>query len=88
MTTTMLTSRNALFWDVDPDDLSRVLRDSDEWVTSRVFNYGTLEDIAEVIAFYGKERTKHALTRVPLKRVGKVMARLFLDVDTTQHAPH
>lgn len=85
---TALTSRTALFWDVDPDDLPRVLQDSDEWVTSRVFNYGTLEDIAEVIAFYGKERTKYVLTRAPLKRVGKVMARLFLDVDTTQHAPH
>lgn len=79
--TTTLTSRYALFWDINPKDIKRTLVECDEWVIARVFDYGTLDDIFDVIKLYGKEKTKQLLTTAPMKRVGCVMANLFLDVE-------
>lgn len=49
-----------LFWDIPgqtPD-----YKNHSEWVIKRVFERGSMEDIAEVILFYGKEKVKEALT--------------------------
>ena len=50
----------ALFWDIpgqSPD-----YKNHPEWVVKRVFNRGSMEDIAEIIIFYGKEKVKEVLT--------------------------
>lgn len=49
-----------LFWDIPgqtPD-----YKNHSEWVIKRVFERGSMEDIAEVIIFYGKEKVKEVLT--------------------------
>jgi hypothetical protein len=86
--TTALTTRNALFWDINPKDIARTLAESDEWVIARVFNYGTLDDIFDVIRLYGKDKARQLLTTAHLNRVGCVMANLFLDVEADQNASH
>jgi hypothetical protein len=49
-----------LFWDIPgqaPD-----YENHPEWVIKRVFERGSMEDIAEVIIFYGNEKVKEVLT--------------------------
>ncbi len=49
-----------LFWDIPgqaPD-----YENHPEWVIKRVFERGSMEDIAEIILFYGKEKVKEVLT--------------------------
>ena len=49
-----------LFWDIPgqtPD-----YENHPEWVIKRVFERGSMEDIAEVIIFYGNEKVKKVLT--------------------------
>jgi|SRR5690349_13153023 hypothetical protein len=53
----------ALFWDIPgqaPD-----YKNHPEWVIKRVFDRGSMEDIAEIIIFYGKEKVKEVLTTSP-----------------------
>lgn len=53
----------ALFWDIPgqaPD-----YKNHSEWVIKRVFDRGSMEDIAEIIIFYGKEKVKEVLTTSP-----------------------
>ena len=85
--TTALTSRSTLFWDINPKDIERALMECDEWVIPRVFEYGTIDDIFDVIKLYGKEKTKQILTHASLNRVGQSMAHLFLDVEVNRNAP-
>lgn len=52
-----------LFWDIHaqaPD-----YKNHAEWVIRRVFERGSLEDIAEIILFYGKGKIKKAMTTAP-----------------------
>lgn len=78
---TGLKNRSAIFWDVSPADIERVLAESGDWVIVRVFEYGTLDDIRDVIDLYGKARAKKVLSSTPLPPVARAMAYLFLDVD-------
>lgn len=50
----------ALFWDIPgqvPD-----CKNHPEWVIKRVFDRRSMEDIAEIIIFYGEEKVKEVLT--------------------------
>lgn len=70
-----------LFWDIPEKNIPLALIQSSEWVVVRVFEYGTLEEIAEIIKFYGKEKVKELLSKSNLRPVAKAMAWLFLEVD-------
>jgi len=47
----------------------------------RVFEYGTIEDITDVIQVYGKAKVIDILSREKLKPIAASMAYLFLNVD-------
>ena len=54
---------NRLFWDIPgqtPD-----YENNPEWVIQRVFERGSMEDIAEVIVYYGQKKAKEVLTAAP-----------------------
>lgn len=74
--------RAPLFWDINKDDIEEVLANSDEWVVIRVFDYGTIEDILEVIRLYGRDKVKHILSGSKLRPMARSMAYIFLDVDS------
>jgi len=78
---TNLINRNALFWEISPDRIAKVLRENDNWVIMRVFEYGTIEDITDVIQVYGKAKVIDILSREKLKPIAASMAYLFLNVD-------
>ena len=70
-----------LFWDIPEMNIATALSDSADWVTVRVFEYGTLEEITEVIKFYGAEKVKESLLQTKLRPMARAMAWLFLDID-------
>jgi len=72
----------ALFWDIPEKDIDKTLLDAKDWVVIRIFEYGTVEEIQEIINYYGRSRVEQILksTRF-LKPVTKAMARLFLDLN-------
>lgn len=78
-------ARKELFWEIDPNRIETAFRENDDWVIVRVFEYGTLEDISDVIEFYGEEKTREVLNREPLKPTAASMAYLFLNVDRYGH---
>ena len=47
------------FWDADVT--AKVYRDSYEWVITRVFDRGTLEEVFSIINYYGADFVKRAL---------------------------
>lgn len=51
------------FWDVDMAKMD--YEKNADYIIRKVFEYGTLEDIGEVLAYYGRERTKTALLTAP-----------------------
>jgi hypothetical protein len=73
--------RKELFWEVHPNRIEQILRESDDWVIVRVFEYGEIEDIFNVIKLYGEEKIKDVLRKENLKPIAAVMAYLFLDID-------
>jgi hypothetical protein len=71
-----------LFWDVNEKNINDILEHSREWVVNRVFEYGTIEEIDEIINLNGKEQCIQMMTQATqLKPVTKAMARLFLDLN-------
>ncbi len=76
-----LRQRKTLFWEVDPTRIEQVLRESDDWVILRVFEYGTISDIYEVIALYGDKKVKAVLTHEKLKPLTAAMAYFFCGID-------
>lgn len=76
-----LQNRTSLFWEVHPNRIEQVLRESDDWVIVRVFEYGEIADIFDVIELYGEEKVKDVLSRERLKPTAEVMSYLFLGVD-------
>ena len=70
-----------MFWEVSPDRIQQILRENDDWVIVRVFEYGEINDIFDVIKLDGEDNVKEVLRRDKLKPVAAVMAFLFLDVD-------
>ncbi|MBI3220009.1 MAG: hypothetical protein HYZ44_10885 [Bacteroidetes bacterium] len=73
--------RRPLFWDIKESDIEKVIAESPEWVIPRVFDYGTLGDIREVINLYGEEKSKEMLSRNKMKPLVRSMAYLFLQFD-------
>ena len=73
--------RRPLFWDINEKDIEKALVESPDWVVPRVFQYGTLNDIRDVINLYGKERTKRALLKIKMRPLTRSMAYLFLNID-------
>ena len=76
-----LINRKELFWEINPDRIEQVLRESDDWVIIRVFQYGTIQDIYSVIDLYGEEKVKDVLTREKLQPMSACMAHLFFGID-------
>ena len=71
-----------LFWDVPKKDINKTLAESKDWVVIRVFEYGTIEEIQEIINYYGSSRVVQILKSANhLKPVTVAMARLFLDLN-------
>ncbi len=73
--------RPPLFWEISPERIPAVLRENDDWVIVRVLEYGTIEDILQVIELYGREKCIEVLSREKLKPMAASMAYLFLHVD-------
>ncbi|MBX2894675.1 MAG: hypothetical protein KF763_04490 [Cyclobacteriaceae bacterium] len=78
---TNLINRTSLFWEINPNRIASVLEENDDWVIVRVFEYGTIEDIAEVIRVYGKAKVIEVLRQEKLTPIAASMAYLFLHVD-------
>ena len=71
-----------LFWDIPEKDIDKTLHDAKDWVVIRVFEYGTVEEINEIINYYGDSSVMKILKSARyLKPVTKAMARLFLDLN-------
>lgn len=72
----------SLFWDIPEGDILNVLSHSKDWVVIRVFEYGSIEEIAEIIKYYGAETVVALLeSNRSLRPVTKAMARVFLDLN-------
>jgi hypothetical protein len=70
----------SLFWDINEKNIEKALDESPEWVIPRVFEYGDLDEISEVIKLYGKKKTKDVLLKERLRPVARAMALIFLDL--------
>lgn len=77
--------RRELFWDIKKEDIQLALSNSREWVIVRVFEYGDLIEIDNIIEFYGEDFTKKALLGSNLKPMGRAMAKLFLSLKTEKN---
>ncbi len=78
-----MTTRKALFWDVAERDIPALLKHSPEWVIPRVFEYGTIAEIDEIIRYYGAETVTGVLQKTAMRPVTRAMAWIFLGVDPT-----
>jgi hypothetical protein len=69
----------SLFWEIDESAIGKALLESDEWVIPRVFEYGTLDEITDIIDYYGQENTLAILLKLKsqLKPMTKALARLY-----------
>lgn len=73
---------SSLFWDIPERDISNALTNSKDWVVVRVFEYGSIEEITEIIKYYGTDTIRDLLkSSKALKPVTKAMARVFLDLN-------
>lgn len=79
---TPLVDRKELFWDISPEQIDVALRENDDWAIVRIFEYGNIKDILDAIEFYGVDKTTHVLSTEKLKPMARVMAYLFLNIDT------
>jgi len=77
----LLTLRKELFWDIAESQIADTIEASPSWVILRVFQYGELSEIADVIDHYGKEQVNDVLVKGNLKPMSKAMAFYFLDLD-------
>jgi hypothetical protein len=68
-----------LFWEIDESAISKALLEADEWVILRVFEYGTLDEISDIINYYGQENTLAILLKLKgeLKPMTRALARLY-----------
>lgn len=52
-----------------------------DYIIRKVFEYGSMEDVLEVLAFYEKEKVKKALISAPyLKEITMVFASKLFDI--------
>jgi len=76
MKTTPLANQHHLFWELHPNSIENALQHSPNWVISRVLHYGTMDDILDLVDFYGKEKLKYAMDHMPLRRKARALAEL------------
>lgn len=76
-----LLRKRYLFWEIDKSMIGPALVNNFKWVIPRVFEYGEIEDIWDVIDLYGEKQTKEVLSTEKLKPTANVMAYLFLGID-------
>jgi hypothetical protein len=79
-----LMNRRSLFWDINENNIEKALHESEDWVIERVFEYGELNDIFDVINLYKKEKVAEVLSKAKLKPMARAMAFLFLDLETNK----
>ncbi len=71
------------FWDVDMMKLD--YEKNADYIIRKVFEYGTLDDILEITAYYGKEKAKNSLINAPyLQENTQYFASLFLNIPRQQ----
>ena len=72
-----------LFWDIDINRASSVVDTNPHWTLPRIFEYGSLKEIADITKYYGEEQSKRILTeqKAELKPMTKAMAHVFLDIE-------
>jgi cyanate lyase len=75
-----LKNRKELFWEVSPDDVESLLVNNAEWVVPRVFEYGTMYDIYDVIDLYGESRVKEVLKNSQLGDIASAIAFIIFDI--------
>lgn len=51
------------FWDIDMAKMD--YEGNADYIIRKVFDRGTMEDVAEVLAYYGKEKARTALVTAP-----------------------
>ncbi len=71
------------FWDVD---ISRIdFQESNEWVITRVFDRGTLDEVFEIINFYGSDFVKQTIqsTNEYLPNRSILLARAIFNLNYT-----
>lgn len=78
---TNLVNRPILFWEIHPSKIPDALQNSADFVIVRVFEYGELDDIFDVIRLYGVNKTKEVLKRATLQQTAAAMAYIFLGID-------
>jgi hypothetical protein len=67
------------FWDVDVDKLD--YEKNADYIISKVFDNGSLQDILEIMAWYGDNKVKNALMNAPyLKEITMVFASKLFNV--------
>ena len=75
-----LVIRKELFWDVDPDRLNE--ETNRRLIIERVFCYGTVDELADLVTFYGLE-----VIRDEIKRAGSLDKKTFEFVSTLLEIP-
>jgi hypothetical protein len=81
-----LASRKALFWDIGENEIENVLLNNDEWVVVRVFEYGTMYDIYDLIDFYGQDKVIEILKSSQLNPVAASIAFVLFDLPRKKDA--
>ncbi len=75
--------RPTVFWDFPKENIDYT-KDSD-FIICRVFNYGTLQEVADIIICYGKDYIKQLLlSTINLDAFGLAVASAFLQIPETQ----
>jgi hypothetical protein len=52
-----------ILWDIEPSSLN--FEESPDWVIERVFDRGSLEEVMQVVKYYGHEYVKQFLLSTP-----------------------
>ncbi|MFY7911995.1 MAG: DUF6922 domain-containing protein [Emticicia sp.] len=67
------------FWDVDFDSLD--YEKEANWIIGRVFEWGKLSDLKNLLEFYGHKKCKDALLKAPFLRLNAIsLGHLLLDI--------
>ncbi|MDZ7936707.1 MAG: hypothetical protein U5M51_17440 [Emticicia sp.] len=70
------------FWDVDFDSLD--YQEKADWIIGRVFEWGKLSDLKNLIQFYGEKKCKTALLKAPFLRLNAIsLGHLLFDIPKT-----
>jgi hypothetical protein len=53
----------SLFWDVpqDSSNIQRIVNENPDWMIERAFEYGAMQDVRRVLAWYGNEKATRVL---------------------------